>query len=31
MRNEDLALEDLSAIADAIADGRITSDEATEA
>ncbi len=31
MRNEDLALEDLSAIADAIADGRITSVEATEA
>ncbi len=31
MRNEDLALEDLSAIADAIAQGRITSVEATEA
>jgi aspartyl-tRNA(Asn)/glutamyl-tRNA(Gln) amidotransferase subunit A len=31
MRNEDLALEDLSTIADAIADGRITSVEATEA
>ena len=31
MRNEDLALEDLSAIADAIAEGRITSVEATEA
>jgi aspartyl-tRNA(Asn)/glutamyl-tRNA(Gln) amidotransferase subunit A len=31
MRNEDLALEDLSAIADAIADKRITSVEATEA
>lgn len=31
MRNEDLALEDLSAIADAIAQGRVTSVEATEA
>ncbi|MBS0549148.1 MAG: Asp-tRNA(Asn)/Glu-tRNA(Gln) amidotransferase subunit GatA [Proteobacteria bacterium] len=31
MRNDDLALEDLSAIADAIAAGRITSVEATEA
>ncbi|MEI6202742.1 MAG: amidase, partial [Enhydrobacter sp.] len=31
MRNEDLALEDLSTIADAIAQGRITSVEATEA
>jgi aspartyl-tRNA(Asn)/glutamyl-tRNA(Gln) amidotransferase subunit A len=31
MRNEDLALEDLSTIADAIAEGRITSVEATEA
>jgi aspartyl-tRNA(Asn)/glutamyl-tRNA(Gln) amidotransferase subunit A len=31
MRNEDLALEDMSAIADAIADGRVTSVEATEA
>lgn len=31
MRNDDLALEDLTAIADAIAGGRITSVEATEA
>jgi aspartyl-tRNA(Asn)/glutamyl-tRNA(Gln) amidotransferase subunit A len=31
MRNEDLALEDLSAVADAIAEGRITSVEAAEA
>ena len=31
MRNDDLALEDLTAIADAIAEGRITSVEATEA
>ena len=31
MRNDDLALEDLTAIADAIAAGRITSVEATEA
>jgi len=31
MRNEDLALEDLSAVADAIAERRITSVEATEA
>ena len=31
MRNEDLALEDLSTIADAIAEGRVTSVEATEA
>ena len=31
MRNDDLALQDLSAIADAIAEGRITSVEATEA
>ncbi|WP_428685512.1 amidase [Reyranella sp.] len=30
-RNDDLALEDLTAIADAIAEGRITSVEATEA
>ena len=31
IRNDDLALEDLTAIADAIAEGRITSVEATEA
>ena len=31
IRNDDLALEDLAAIADAIAEGRITSVEATEA
>ena len=31
MRNDDLALEDLTAIADAIAARRITSVEATEA